>query len=527
MSQHITNNYFQHFLKNDSQRRIKTLNSINDTNSTKIKKVIIPKNICIDKETLYEQLYHEKLRSKKLSVENQQLIGVLSQLESNINIMDQTDQRKMLSQSFLKIKQQDQEIQTLKESIQYKVQVELKRQIQDLQTQLFKYQLSSKFEGDQYQLIEDNVSLLNKLESQKQYIIDLEKTRSEYILIKAKFNQLQQVLKLKEQQIQRFRDRDPLSEMNLLRNPTKNENLLMNELNVKKDEIQLLTYKLDQSQTMIQVTQNALTQLNQESKHKIQILENEKRILIERLEKLQLDYNSILEKQKQMDKYLSQFQKKKIQTSPFVYGEDSLFQSATQLPLSPTATSNDQLIVKQVRKQQIEQIVLELKLSLRKKRITLQEAETILFSNESEISINEIEKKLKEDPFTIKNSTLLARYLVEDYSEKEFVYDPDLKVPQAQVKSIFKNLLQNYTLIFDDQVIETVKIFIKHYLQDYCQKKSLSIINQDSIIDCMQLYEVKWNGKHSDYLQQEYYNKYSKCQEYEINNLLRLFEDQQ
>ncbi|CAD8141057.1 unnamed protein product [Paramecium octaurelia] len=527
MSSHVTNNNFQHLLKNDSQRRIKTLNSINDSNSTKIKKVIIPKNICLDKETLYEQLYHEKLRSKKLSIENQSLIGALTQLESNISVMSSNDQRKMLSQSFLKIKQQDQEIQTLKESIQYKVQVELKRQIQDLQTQLLKYQQSSKFEGDQIELIQDNVTLLQKLESQKRYILDLEKTRSEYILIKAKFNQLQSVLKLKEQQIQRFRDRDPLSEMNLQRNPTKTEILLMNELNVKKDEIQLLTYKLDQSQTIIQETQNALSQLNQESIHKISLLENEKRILFERLDRLQLDYNTILDKQKQMDKYLSQFQKKKIQTSPFIYGEDSLFQSTTQLPLSPTATPNDQLIVKQVRKSQIEQTVLELKLTLRKNRVSLEDAENILFSNDSEISINEIEKKLKEDPFNIKNSNLLARYLVEDYSEKEFVYEPDLKAPQAQVRSILKNLLQNYKLIFDDQVIETVKTFIKHQLQGYCQKKSLSVINQEGILECMQFSEVKWNGQHSDYLQQEYYNKYCKFQEYEINNLQKLFEDQQ
>jgi hypothetical protein len=34
------------------------------------------------------------------------------------------------------------------------------------------------------------------------------------------------------------------------------------------------------------------------------------------------------------------------------------------------------------------------------------------------ISINELEKTLKYDPFNLKNSTLLARYLVEDYSDK-------------------------------------------------------------------------------------------------------------
>ncbi|CAD8058540.1 unnamed protein product [Paramecium sonneborni] len=525
MSQFITNNYFQHFLKNDSNRRVKTLNSISDSCQSKIKKVIIPKNISIDKETLYEQLYLEKLRSKKLSVDNQSLIGALSKIENNFNQMDQNDQKKMLSQSFLKIKQQDLEIQTLKESLQYKIQVELKKQIQELQTELLKYQISSKFEGDQCQLIEDNVNLLNQIESQKQYIIDLEKTRSEYILIRSKFNQLQQILKLKEQQIQKFRDRDPLSEMNLLRNPTQKEKLLMDELTMKKDEIQLLNYKLNQSQSIIQETQNTLTQLDQESKHKIQYLETEKKILIERLEKIQQDYYALLEKQKQIDKYLSQFQKKKIQTSPFIF-EDSLFQSATQLPLSPTVSPNDQLIVKQVRKQQIEQVVLELKLTLRKKKVTIQEAENVLFSDENEISVNEIEKKLKDNPFSIKSSTLLARYLIEDYSEKEFVYDPDLKAPQAHVRSVFKNLLQNYKLIFEDQVIETVKILIKQYLLEFCQKKSLSIIKLENIIDCFQFSEIQWNGKHSDYLQQEYYNKYNIFQEFEISKLLKLFDEE-
>ena len=34
------------------------------------------------------------------------------------------------------------------------------------------------------------------------------------------------------------------------------------------------------------------------------------------------------------------------------------------------------------------------------------------------ISINELEKTLRYDPFNLKHSTLLARYLVEDYSDK-------------------------------------------------------------------------------------------------------------
>ncbi|CAD8132059.1 unnamed protein product [Paramecium octaurelia] len=526
MSQHIANHYFSHPIKNESSRRIKTLYSMNDSNSCKIRKVIVPKNISIDKETLYEQLHLEKLKTKQLQIEIQSLQNILSQYGKEVDMMDENDQRKFIQQSLLRIKQKDQEIQMLKENNQFKAQQDLKKQIQDLKKELLQYQILQKFEGDQNQIVQDNINLIDKIESQKQYINQLEKIRNDYIQVKAKHNQLLQVMKLKDQQIQRFRDRDPLSETNLMKQQSKNENLLVNELKLKIDEIQHLQTRLNQYQQIIQENQNALTELNYDTKQKIQLLEAEKKQINDKYDKLQMDYHALLEKKKQLDIFLQQFAKKKLQTQTLIYGEDQLFQSATQVLLSPLISPHhgDNVVVKQVRKQQIEQTILELKLSLRKKRISLQDAELILFSTGNEIAINDIEKQLKQDPFHLKNSTLLARYMIEDYVDKDFVYDPDLKAPMAKVKSVFRNLMQNYKLNFDQNVQDLVETSIRQNLIDFCVKKSVNTLNLDNITECMISQDILWNSKHSDYLQQMYYNKYNKYLNFELSNLLKLFD---
>ncbi|CAD8140730.1 unnamed protein product [Paramecium pentaurelia] len=526
MSQHIANHYFQHPIKNEPSRRIKTLYSMNDSNSCRNRKVIIPKNISIDKETLYEQLHLEKLKTKQLQIENQSLQNILQQFGKEVDMMDENDQRKVIQQSLIRIKQKDQEISMLKENTQFKAQQDLKKQIQDLKKELLKYQILQKFEGEQNQIVQDNINLLNKIESQKQYISELEKIRVDYIQVKAKHNQLLQVMKFKDQQIQRYRDRDPLSEMNMMKHHSKNENLLVDELQLKMDEIQHLQTRLNQYQQIIQENQNALTELSYDSQQKIQLLEAEKKQINDKYDKLQIDYNILLEKQKQIDKYLQQFAKKKLQTQTLIYGEDQLFQSATQVLLTPLISPHhgDNIVVKQVKKQQIEQTILELKLSLRKKRITLQDAEIILLSAEDEITINDLEKQLRLDPFNLKNSTLLARYLIEDYTDKDFVYDPDLKAPKAKVKSVFRNLMQNYKLNFDQNIKDLVETSIKRNLIDFCVKQSLSTLNLENINECMVSQDIPWNSKHSDYLQQMYYNKYNKYLNFELNNLLKLFD---
>ncbi|CAD8055411.1 unnamed protein product [Paramecium sonneborni] len=526
MSQHIANQYFQYPQKKVPSRRIKTLYSINDSNSCRIRKVIIPKNISIDKETLYEQLHLEKLKTKQLKQENQSLQGMMQQFGKEINMMDESDQRKVIQQSQLRIKQKEQEIQLLKQNTQFKTQQDQKMQIQDLKKELLKYQIFQKFEGDQNQIVKDNINLLNKIEIQNQYINELEKIRADFIQVKAKNNQLQQVMKLKDQQIQRYRDRDPLSEMNLLKHQSKNENILVDELQIKMDEIQHLHTKLYQYQQIIQENQNSLTEQNYDFKQKVQHLEAEKKSINDKYDKLQKDYNILLERQKQIDQYLQQFTKKKLSTQTLIYGEDQPFQSTTQVIISPLISPHhgDNIVVKQVKKQQIEQTILELKLSLRKKRISLQDAELILFSSEAEITINDLEKQLRLNPFNLKNSTLLSRYMIEDYFEKDFVYDSDLKAPQAKVRSVFRNLMQNYKLNFDQNIQDHVEICIKENLIDFCIKKSMNSLKLENINECMLSQDLQWNSKHSDCLQQLYYNKYNKYLIFEFNNLLKLFD---
>lgn len=58
------------------------------------------------------------------------------------------------------------------------------------------------------------MKLVLKLDELNLQISEMEKIRSECIMLRSKYNHISSVVKLKDQQLERYRDRDPLSEMN-------------------------------------------------------------------------------------------------------------------------------------------------------------------------------------------------------------------------------------------------------------------------------------------------------------------------
>lgn len=62
-----------------------------------------------------------------------------------------------------------------------------------------KYQIYQKFDANTQNVIEDNIAMIGRIEELERRVSELEKVRSESILLRAKVNQLQSVLKVKDQ----------------------------------------------------------------------------------------------------------------------------------------------------------------------------------------------------------------------------------------------------------------------------------------------------------------------------------------
>ncbi|CAD8058660.1 unnamed protein product [Paramecium primaurelia] len=178
--------------------------------------------------------------------------------------------------------------------------------------------------------------------------------------------------------------------------------------------------------------------------------------------------------------------------------------------------------VKSVKKTQVEDIVFELKLSLRKNNISLSEAKLILFKG-NEIIIQELDQLLGKEPFKVLNSNMLARYMIEDIQDKEFEYNPEQKSPVPHVRSVFRTLLQHYQLNFDDYILQTVA---KACLQvfEFCSRKNIHKLNQQELLERVSQLDLQWNSKCFDCFQQLYYNKYKGFLQFDVQNVKKLFE---
>ncbi|CAD8070400.1 unnamed protein product [Paramecium sonneborni] len=477
------------------------------------RKIVIPKQISLDKEQLYEELIREKQHNKGLQNEINKLKARLQCYEKDLVIQGEVDYKRELKQALIRLKKREEEVFELMQSTNYKRIIEMEKLIQSLKQELEKYHVYQNFQGSTESIINDNIELFQKLQQSTQQIKELEKIKAEYYSIARKHQQLQLVLQAKDQQLQKFRERDHLSEMNV-KHSNKNESQLREELLTKDEEISHLKNQLAIARKTNIEDKAIIEQTQQDLQQKINQHEYERQNYKERIEHLQKEIQQLSEKARNFDRYLTVNQKRKT-----THVDDQ--QSNSQYT---QAQDSDQM-VKSIQKSQVEDIATELKLILRKNNISLQEAEQLLFKG-NEISIQELEQLLGREPFKVLSSNTLARYMIEDMQEKEFEYNSDLKSPVPHVRSVFRTLLQHYQLNFDDQILQTVA---KACLQifEFCSRKNISKLTQQELLESISQLDLQWNSKCFDCFQQLYYNKFKGFLQFDVQNIKKLFEQYQ
>ncbi|CAD8153049.1 unnamed protein product [Paramecium pentaurelia] len=403
--------------------------------------LLIKKDFDSKKNLLNEDLIREKQNYKSLQNETNKLKARLQFYEKDLVIQGEVDYKRELKQALIRLKNKEEEVFELMQNTNYKTIIEMKRTISSLKQELEKYHVYQNFSGSTKSIINDNIELFQKLQQSIKSIKELEKIKVEYFSIARKHQQLQLVLQAKDQQLQKFRGRDHLT-------CSKNESQLREELLIKDEEISHLKTQLAIARKTNIEDKAIIDQTQQELKQKINHHE---------IDHLQKESQQLAEKARNFDRYLIVNQKRKM-----TWVEDQ--------------QSNSQY----TQENQVEDIVFELKLSLRKNNIS-------------------------------------------DIQDKEFEYNPEQKSPVPHVRSVFRTLLQHYQLNFDDYILQTVaKACFQVF--EFCSRKNIHKLNQQELLESVSQLDLQWNSKCFDCFQQLYYNKYKGFLQFEVQNVKKLFE---
>eukprot|EP01016_Furgasonia_blochmanni_P001091 TRINITY_DN10394_c0_g1_i4.p1 TRINITY_DN10394_c0_g1~~TRINITY_DN10394_c0_g1_i4.p1 ORF type:complete len:325 (-),score=72.68 TRINITY_DN10394_c0_g1_i4:39-1013(-) len=121
----------------------------------------------------------------------------------------------------------------------------------------------------------------------------------------------------------------------------------------------------------------------------------------------------------------------------------------------------------------VKEIGYEINLRFKLERINYADAESKLFTDEAKrkgvISIREMKDVLKGNPFRIRDEDkllLVSRYLVEDNQEDYVMLDEEKTLEIGIVKSVFKNLLGNYTILdehSEDALFQEITTVLQKY----------------------------------------------------------------
>ncbi|KAM3131620.1 hypothetical protein pb186bvf_016284 [Paramecium bursaria] len=503
---------------NSLYQSLNKIYSLGDSVCT-IKKPLIPKNISIDKESLYEQLIQEKRKNKQLNLQMNKMIAQQHTLEREPVLNDEVTVKRDLKQLQLQLLRKDQEAQVLKDQLQKR---HFYQELSETKHELQKYKVYHKFNCDTTQIIKDNIQLYQQCDEMKSVIQELEKNKADCILAKSQLKAMKKVLQEKDRQIEKYKSRDPLLDIHK-RLPSQNEQHLYEELQEKLEEIEHLRQQLlitkknhvdDQKQFQAQI---------KDFQTKVNALEYEKSLYRDKIEQLQKENTQLQEKAKLLDRFMNNSTKRKSVIQLQSYEDITLSQN--NIPLQPSITNipliEDDQLVRCVQKDQIINTAIELKLQMRKKKYSLQDLEKLLFGNKDSISISELQYTFQREPFKISQSNYLARYILEDNQQDEYNYDPDLQVPVAQARSVFKTLMSNYQINDEKQIRQQFDKLLP-MLQDYFTRKQIQKFTVQQLMDAAQSLELQLNSKHLDLFQQMYYDMYNQFQTYETNLLSTL-----
>jgi hypothetical protein len=193
-----------------------------------------------------------------------------------------------------------------------------------------------------------------------------------------------------------------------------------------------------------------------------------------------------------------------------------------------------------VGKSEIQPIFANLKYKFRSLGLSLDDLDGLMFplsfwqhfSSEEEASVRIVELigMLSSYPFQLgeDDSELVARYLVEDNDEGFVLVDWDLSTKVARVRSILRNLMQNYDLFKDRDEIESeiAKLMNKQLLLDHLNRLPSSasgICSQQEFFETLLYLDLQLPGRFQEYLCQKNYEMTDSITDFHFNKLVDYF----
>ncbi|CAD8164827.1 unnamed protein product [Paramecium pentaurelia] len=143
-----------------------------------------------------------------------------------------------------------------------------------------------------------------------------------------------------------------------------------------------------------------------------------------------------------------------------IYGSPRSNNSPSKLQLQLPVTNKKQCL--KVNSYDIKEIMSNLKIKLLSNNIDYETQEQILCEDDDEfLTLEETQLRLQKSPFELNEdeSSLLARYLIEDNTEDHILYDRQRTQTKIIIKSVYKKLLGEFNLFNESEKLQMYEYF--------------------------------------------------------------------
>ncbi|EAR96448.3 hypothetical protein TTHERM_00191160 (macronuclear) [Tetrahymena thermophila SB210] len=419
-------------------------------------------------------------------------------------------------------------------------------------------------------LKQDNIQMAANLKRQEEEIfaqrIVIETLEKQLRNQKHENQQQKRILVEKDREIESFKGNDPFVNNGKKNSQFTVEGQLKIELDKKQQEISLLTHQIQQKDKRIMDAEkrsrekeaDLLDKLSAEVKEKqdLQNMLDKERDLIYKmrqdLERLQQDRRytkvDIISSQATINDIENnnspgELSSRQINHRRSVRQNTNISTRSFQTNFEQGSIQNlSRKRLQKVNSEEIQQIGENLKYKLKLQRITLNQLEKFLFKDEyqyQDVSLQEIYNAFQEYPFKMNDEgqiLTLSRYLIEDNSQDWITFDPNQRNNISVVKSVLRHLLENYTIVSQQQEIrDMVKVTQqlnkqKGGLLDMLQRDPASKkINGSLCCDKKQLLyaldqlEIQLNSQEQECLFIKLYEENQSLDQIKIDSIFKIF----
>ncbi|KAL4444484.1 hypothetical protein ABPG74_016777 [Tetrahymena malaccensis] len=561
-------------------------------------KIVAPKNIKKDKEKLWEenmqikylwsQVQKEnielKTKSMTLMRENQKLYRLLGDVETYLDQKNGksgtrenlliVNLKKQVQDLKFQLNQANAEIQKFKRDYKLnnlkELQIELDQTKQecirlktlfDQSIRDYAELLSFKDLTDADKYMQMQFSMVNKIkqenEEQKRNFEDQERTlldkEAKRVEVMKELQEANKKLAIKEEKLVQLTEKVKWQDGEIKRLADINAKLQEEDKKVKEDdnklklEIQknkMLDNKLSEKEDELKKQQKSITKALKEANDKLQVEAGEKKQLQDQIKQLKEELDSKLKITAQLE------ERNRINLQHQSNGDLMNIANpyATQAneikDINKKAVPNKTQSAKRlpvVKFEEVEKIGKELNLrcSLHYRNVeeVIKEFLSKLEIVNGYVSISETENKLKQSPFNINNqeiASLVARYLIEDNVQNDYVEQKDFKTNVQVFKSTLKNLIKELRYFekeekekLDDEVTKIVNQFyftIKQGLEQepHNKDKERFTIEQFEKVN-QQLLDPPMTKDQKDYFFLKLFEKAQTVESFKISDIIESF----